>query len=474
MLRIRLSMLVVVAVCSSSVLSGADFGTHFTGDTFRLDYFHTGTAEQEHISVHRMRIEGPWPGSRTQLLDRTGLGKYQVEVADRKTGQVLYSRGFASIFGEWETTGEARGGTLRTLAESVRFPEPRRPFQVRLRKRGADQAFREIWTQVIEPGSRFVDRAPVPEQAVWTVQDNGDPSVKVDLLILGDGYTAEERQRFHDQVKQLSRDLLAMEPFASRAGDFNIRAIDTVSPLSGVSRPRADVFRNTPLRARYNSFDSERYVLTLEEHAWRDVAAAAPYDAVVILVNDRQYGGGGIYNLYATTAAGSGFNSYLMIHEFGHSFAGLADEYFTSDVAYEEFTPPDVEPSEPNITALLSPGQLKWRDLVEPDTPLPTPWGKEEYEKASRASQKKRREMRAAGAPEEDLEALFRQEQVLFTRMLGDEAYAGKVGAFEGAGYQARGLYRSAADCIMFTRDEVGFCPVCARAIAHIIDLHTR
>ncbi len=474
MVRIWVLMAAVAVGSSLSVLHGADFARDFSGDTFRLDYFHTGTAEHEHISVHRMRIEGPWPGSRTQLLDPTGLGKYQVEVADRKTGQVLYSRGFASIFGEWETTGEALNGTFRTLAESVRFPAPHRPFQVRLRKRGADQAFREIWTTVIEPGSRFVDRAPVPEHAVWTVQDNGDPSVKVDLLILGDGYTAEERQRFHDQVKQLSRDLLATEPFASRSGDFNIRAIDTASPHSGVSRPRAGVFRSTPLRARYNSFDSERYVLTLEEHAWRDVAAAAPYDAVVILVNDRQYGGGGIYNLYATTAAGSGFNSYLMIHEFGHSFAGLADEYFTSDVAYEEFTPPDVEPSEPNITALLSPDQLKWRDLVEADTPLPTPWGKEEYEKASRASQKKRREMRAAGAPEEDLEVLFREEQVLFTRMLGDEEYAGKVGAFEGAGYQARGLYRPAADCIMFTRDEVGFCPVCARAIEHIIDLHTR
>jgi len=473
MLRTTL-VLGLVAVCSWSVLCGADFDRDFTGDTFRLDYFHTGTAEEEYLSVHRLRVEGRWPGSRTQLLDPTGMGKYHVEVADRNTGQVLYSRGFASIFGEWETTGEALGGTFRTLAESVRFPEPRRPFQVRLRKRGADQAFQEIWTTVIEPGSRFVDRAPVPEQAVWTVQENGDPSVKVDLLILGDGYAAEERQRFHDQVKQLSRNLLETEPFASRAGDFNIRAIDTASPLSGVSRPRAGVFQNTPLRVRYNSFDSERYVLTLEEHAWRDVAAAAPYDAVVILVNDRQYGGGGIYNLYATTAAGSGFNSYLMIHEFGHSFAGLADEYYTSDVAYEESTAPDMEPSEPNITALLSPGQLKWRDLVEPDTPLPTPWGKEAYETASRASQQKRREMRAAGAPEEDLEALFREERVLFTRMLGDEEYAGKVGAFEGAGYQARGLYRPAADCIMFTRDEVGFCPVCAHAIERIINLHTR
>lgn len=473
MLRTILGLACVVA-CSWGVVLSADFERDFTGDTFRLDYFHTGTAMEEHFSVHRQRIEGPWPGSRTQLLDRTGLGKYQVEVADLKTGRVLYSRGFASIFGEWETTGEALRGTFRTLAESVRFPEPRLPFQVRLRKRGQDQAFREVWTTVIMPGSRFVDRAPVPEQAVWIVQDHGDPSVKVDLLILGDGYAAADRQHFHDQVEQLSRDLMATEPFASRVRDFNIRAIDTVSPQSGVSRPRAGVFRNTPLRVRYNSFDSERYVLSLEEHAWRDVAAAAPYDTVVILVNDRQYGGGGIYNLYATAAADSGFNSYLMIHEFGHSFSGLADEYYTSDVAYEEWSAPDTEPSEPNITVLLSPGQLKWRDLVDSDTPLPTPWGKEEYEKASRSSQQNRREMRAAGAPEEDLEKLFREERVLFTRMLGDEEYAGKVGAFEGAGYQARGLYRSAVDCIMFTRDEVGFCPVCARAIERMIDLYTR
>ncbi len=459
----------LLACVSLPALGG--FHDDFTGATFRLDFFHTGTAREEHISVHRSRIEGDWPGSRIQLLDPTGLGKYQVEIADIATGKVLYSRGYASIYGEWETTGEAIAGTFRTFPETVRVPEPRRPFQLRLRKRGSDQAFQEIWTTVVDPASRFVDRAPVPEQEVWIVQDKGDPAVKVDLLILGDGYTVSEMVKFRAQAHRLAAELLSVEPFRSRADDFNIRAIDTPSFASGVSRPRAGVFRSSPLGARYNSFDSERYILTLEEHAWRDVAAAAPYDAVVILVNDRQYGGGGIYNLFATVATGSRFSPYVFVHEFGHSFAGLGDEYYTSEVAYEEWVAPDTEPAEPNITALLDPAQLKWRDLMEPDTPLPTPWGKEAYEKASVASQKKRRALRAAGAAEEELEALFEEERRLFTRTLGEEPQAGKVGAFEGAGYQANGLYRPSVDCIMFTRDEVGFCPVCRRGIERIIDL---
>lgn len=213
-------------------------------------------------------------------------------------------------------------------------------------------------------------------------------------------------------------------------------------------------------------------MLTTNDRAWRDVAAAAPYDAVVLLVNDRKYGGGGIYNLYATTAVDSSFSPYLFVHEFGHHFAGLGDEYYTSDVAYEEFVPPDSEPWEPNLTALLDPASLKWSDLVEPDTPLPTPWDKAEFEEVSNAIQKRRRALRAAEAPEEELEALFREERELLTALLAGQQHAGRVGAFEGAGYQARGLFRPSADCIMFTRDEVGFCPVCRRAIERVIDYH--
>ena len=278
----------------------------------------------------------------------------------------------------------------------------------------------------------------------------------------------------HDDARRITEALFRHEPFRSRRKDFNVRAIDTPAERSGISRPRAGVFRNNPLGARYNSLDSERYVLTLDDRAWRDVAAAAPYDFVLLLVNERKYGGGGIYQLYSTAAVDSAFADYLAVHEFGHHFARLGDEYYTSDVAYEDFTGETEEPWEPNITALRDPDRLKWKDLVADTTPLPTPWAKEAYEEASRRFQQRRRELRAEGAPEEALEELFREERRHFTAALGAEEHAGEIGAFEGAMYQPQGLYRPAADCIMFTRDEVGFCAVCRRAIERVIDLYSR
>ena len=212
----------------------------------------------------------------------------------------------------------------------------------------------------------------------------------------------------------------------------------------------------------------------MEDRTWRDAAAAAPYEFVLILVNERKYGGGGIYNLYSTAAADSSYAPYLVIHEFGHHFAGLGDEYFTSSVAYENFTGDHVEPWEPNVTALHDPEDLKWKNLVDGGTPLPTPWDKEEYESHSVKVQEKRREMRGAGAAEEEMEALFDQEREHYTSWLGSREYAGRVGAFEGAMYESHGLYRPTVDCIMFTRDRVGFCPVCARGIEEVIDMYSR
>ena len=453
--------------------AGAGFDADFTGATLRVDYYHTGTATEERIALERARIEGAWPGSRTQLVDTTNLGKYMVEVVDLATNRLIYSRGFASIYGEWETTGEARAEFWRAIPEAVRVPEPRGPFQLRLRKRQADQSFREIWSTVIDPASRFVDRAPLPERRSWAVMEHGDPAVKVDLVVLGDGYEAGKMEKFHDDARRLAEALFEAEPFKSRKRDFNVWAVDSPAEQSGISRPRAGVFRDSPLGARFNSLDSERYVLTLDDRAWRDHAAAAPYDFVLILVNERKYGGGGIYNLYSTAAADSAFAPYLVVHEFGHHFAGLGDEYYTSPVAYEEAGGAKIEPWEPNVTALQDPAQLKWSDLVVDETPLPTPWDKGEYETLSRANQEQRRKLREEGAPEERLEKLFHEERELFTRMLGQERHAGQVGAFEGAMYEAQGLYRPSVDCIMFTRDEVGFCPVCSRSIERVIDLYS-
>jgi hypothetical protein len=449
------------------------FGTFFTGGTMRVDYAHTGGKGQEIVALERVVADGPWPGSRTRLIDDTNLGSFFFEVVDRATNQVVYSRGFASVYGEWETTPEARD-QHRTFSESVRFPWPKAPVQVVLKKRDARNAFREIWTTVIDPASRFVNRAdPIPTGTVWTVFENGAPATKVDLLIISEGYSQAEMQKFHADVARLVTTMFSIEPYKSRKGDFNVRAIDLPDRLSGVNRPRTGDFRRTPLGVEYNIFDSERYALTLDDRALRDIAAQAPYDALEILINEKTYGGGGIFNDQATAAVDTAFADYIFIHEFGHHFAALADEYYTSDVAYETGGE-HPEPWEPNVTALRDPATLKWRDLVEPGTPLPTPWDKEAFEAKSREFQARRAAIRAKNLPESEMNALFREEQAWETKFLSSMKYSGKVGAFEGAAYEAKGLYRPETDCIMFTRDAVGFCRVCRRAIERMIDMYSR
>ena len=474
-MRFLFPAFVVLAILFSQSGPPPGYDAAFTGATMRVDYFHTGGPKSgETISLDRVVNDGDWPGSRTQLVDPTDLGKYRFEVRAKPAGTVLYSRGFASIYGEWETTGEQKA-THRTFHESLRFPWPRAVVTVTLSKRQADNSFAAIWTTDIDPQSRFVDRAPLKQHAgrVWPVFVNGSPAEKVDLLVIGEGYTASEMPKFHADVKRLLPALFAEEPFKSRKADFNVRALDLPSAESGVNRPNAGVFRRTPLSTEYNIFDSERYVLTLDNRALRDAASAAPYEFIEILVNDTTYGGGGIFNDQATASVDSAFSPYVFVHEFGHHFAALADEYYTSDVAYETGGAQKPEPWEPNITALHDPAQLKWKDLITPGTPLPTPWNKEDYEKHTASVQQRRREIRARNAPEPEMDALFREQQAWDTKFLSSMTYSGRVGAFEGAAYEARGLYRPETDCIMFTRDPVGFCRVCQRAIGRIIDLYS-
>ena len=476
-------MIRLLAVVASTLLVSvtwqdrrSPFDASFTGATMRVDYFHTGgPTSGETIALDRVVDDGDWPGSRTQLVDATNLGKYRFEVRNKRTQDLMYSRGFASIYGEWETTAEQK--TLhRTFHESLRFPWPREPIVVTLSKRQADNSFASIWTTGIDPGSRLVVAAPIRQHSgrVWPVFINGPAATKVDLLVIGEGYTAREMAKFHADVKRLLPALFEQEPFKGRRADFNVRALDLPSAESGIHRPNAGVFRRTPLSTEYNVFDSERYVLTLDNRALRDAASAAPYEFIEILVNDKTYGGGGIFNDQATASVDSAFSPYVFVHEFGHHFAALADEYYTSDVAYETGAVVKPEPWEPNITALHDPAQLKWRDLVTAGTPLPTPWNKDEFEKHTAGIQQRRREIRARNAPESEMDALFREQEAWDTKFLSSMTSSGRVGAFEGAGYEARGLYRPEADCIMFTRDPVGFCRVCRRAIERIIDFYSR
>jgi hypothetical protein len=443
--------------------------------TLRVDYYHTGNDRQEWLSVDRIVIEPlPWPGNAARPIDTTNSGKYLFEVIDAASGQLLYSRGFSSIYGEWETTAEAKTMN-RTFSESLRFPAPDRPARVSLKKRDARNVFREIWTFNLDPADKFVVRGALPAVAgpLIKLHEAGDPAVKLDLLILGDGYTGGERGKFERDARRLTQVLFATSPFKERRQDINVWGLSPASAQSGISRPSQGIHKRTPIGTTYDAFDSERYILTFDNRAFRDVAANAPYEVVEILTNTNTYGGGGIFNLFSTVAAGNLWAPYLFIHEFGHHLAGLADEYYTSEVAYLP-SAERIEPWEPNATALFDPAALKWKDLVTPGTPIPTPWPKEEFEQYTREIQQRRRQIRAQNRPEAEMDALFREEMARDTELLNRPPHGGRIGAFEGANYEARGYFRPQADCIMFTRDQVPFCAVCRRAIERIIDLYSR
>ena len=458
---------------SSSSSTPSAFDAAFARRTMRLDLFHTGGPKGEVFAVAGAgpADDGPWAGSLTRLLDDTNLGTHFFEVRDPKTNRILFSRGYSSIYAEWETTGEPKKAS-RTFPESLRFPWPKEPVQVVLSRRDAGNVFQPVFTTLVDPAAAN----PAPRAAlgkVWTVFENGPATEKLDLLMLGEGYAEKDLPKFHADVRKLVDLLFSYEPFKSRRADFNVRALDLPSAESGVYRHDSKIFRRTPLSVQYGIFGSERYVLTYDDRALREAASAAPYDFLEILVNDARYGGGGIFNHQATAAVDSSWAEYLFVHEFGHHFAALADEYYTSDVAYETGGEKP-EPWEPNVTAQTAREKLKWADLVEAGTPLPTPWEKDTFEKRSREIQKTRRAIVAAGKPPSALDELFREEAKEETALLGSMKWSGKVGAFEGAAYEAKGLYRSSADCIMFTRDNVGFCPVCRRGITRIIDQYAR
>ena len=377
--------------------------------TMRVDYFHSGGAGGEAVRLDAVVAEGPWPGSRTRLVDPTGLGKYFFEVVDPESERVLYSRGFASIYGEWETVPEFRS-TTRTFHESVRFPWPTRPVRLVLKKRGAQNVFEPLWATGVDPRTAAAAVVP-PTAGPALVAETGPAERKVDLLLISEGYAIEQAAAFRGDASRLVEALFALEPFRSRRSDFNVRTL---------------AVRGAQLSVRFNIFNLDRYALTLDNRALRNLAASAPYDLVGILMNEAKYGGGGIYNQQSTVAASHESAAYIFVHELAHNLAGLGDEY-VGTVTYETGSPNHVEPWEPNITASHDRSTLKWGDLVEPGTPVPTP-----------------------------------------------PSHAGQVGAFEGAGYEARGLYRPEAECIMGSRTVKSFCRVCQRAISRAIDMHTR
>jgi len=426
------------------------FGSYFKDKTMRLDFYHTGNNKEEKFAVDNVLSDGVWAGSRTVLIDKLELGPYFFEVIDKESKVLLFSRGFANIFGEWQTTPEAaiQWGTFH---ESLRFPWPLKPVKVIVKKRDEMNKFKDIWSTDIDPSYRQVNPVDrVHTEKVFTIEENGPASEKLDIVILGDGYTANEMAKFRSDATRLSNALLNTEPYTSQRKNINIRAVETPAEESGVTKPHHGVYKSSPLSVRYSTFDSERYALTYDNKTVRDVASVVPYDFMVILLNERTYGGGGIYNLYTTVAANNKFSDYIMVHELGHHLAALADEYYTSAVSYEA---PKItlEPWEPNVTAFLDKNNLKWKDLVEQGTPVPTPWNKEAFDKFGYDIQKERDSIRANHLPETVMEDLFVRQMNKENEFFSTEKYKDKVGAFEGANYNAKGMYRPQLDCIMYT-----------------------
>ena len=460
------------------------FEDFFIDSTLRIDYYHTGDAREEVLVVDRIRRQGPWAGNPRNLLDSFGYGHYYVKVYDLSSEALLYSRGYDAYFDEYRTTEPARRGVKKTFHESVLVPCPKKPVRVVIEARDAKNQFHTIFTHQIDPSDYHVMAAPPdPRDRIFVVLDSGVPHDKLDLVFVAEGYTAEEADTFKADLEKYREILLTLEPYKSRERQINISGIFRPSAQSGVTQPREGISMNTVLSSSFNALDTDRYLLTEDNRSLRDIASAVPYDVLCIIVNSTRYGGGGLYNDYTIFTAHNAFSQTVFLHEFGHGFAGLGDEYYTGDVSYVDFYPRNVEPLEPNLTALLDPSRLKWKDLITPGTPIPTEWGKAEYDslqKAMGALGRKRHELVASlekqgtsrdsvAAVKKEMDGQLKVMRQRVSDILTDGPQKGSVGVFEGAGYTMQGLYRPAVNCLMFSNEQKAFCKVCERAVARMI-----
>jgi len=490
-MRITSLILLIMVICNLS-LSAQEFdkfNKSFIDKTMRIDYFHIGDAKTEIVTIDQIYMYGIWAGSRIHLIDEFNVGRYYVKIYDKNSETLIYSKGFDSYFGEYQTSKAALDGIKKTFHESALIPYPKDNIIFTLERRDKENKLNEFFRQEIDPDEVNIRRDDLidPTVKVFETDKNSDPHKRVDIAIVGEGYTRLEKDKFLADLAYFEDVFFGKEPYKSNENKFNFYGVFKPSSESGVDEPRAGLYKNTILNSTFNSLGSERYLLTEDNKSLRDIAANVPYDAIYIMVNHQRYGGGGIYNFFCTFTSKNQWKDYLFLHEFGHSFTGLADEYYTSSTAYNDFYLKNIEPVEANITALLDPQNLKWEEFLKGGQEIPTPWEKANYDSMDYKWQKERRELNNKIAElkknyaslQEIIDA--EQEYDLKDKLHADKVdsylqrskYFGIVGAFEGAGYVSKGMYRPMIDCIMFSKGDKPFCKVCESAIVKVINSYT-
>jgi hypothetical protein len=464
------------------ILSNAEskFEQYFIDRTLRVDFFHSGDKMKDVITLDHIYKEGEWSGSLTNLIDPFNNGKYYLKLYDLQSNKLLFSKGYNSYFAEYRTTAKAAECIARTFHETAMLPFPKEKARFTIEARDRNNRLYEIFTLIVDPVSiDIIENRPLNNVVLLNHLINGDIHKKIDLLFVADGYTEGELNKFKKDLTHFSDYLLAHSPYNKFKNRFNIRGLFFASQESGCDEPTRQSYKNTALNTTFNSMGSPRYLLTEENRRLHDLSSNVPYDALLIMVNHKRYGGGGIYNFYLTFTADNSVRDFVFIHEFGHSFAGLADEYYSSTTAYENFYSSGIEPLEPNISALLHSNSLKWQDLVDNGVEIPTFWNKEYYDslrivrqKTGSEYQQKISRLREANSTAEEIEKLEKEAEEVdnkYSSELVNIISSKKIGAYEGAGYQSKGMYRSQLNCIMRSSDAESYCKVCEKRIIKMI-----
>ncbi len=465
------------------------FNDYFQDGTLRIDYFHVGHATEEFITLDQLYRYPRWAGNPGQLLEQSKVGMYYIKVYDVHNKKLIFSKGFNSYFGEYQTSNPAINGTRRTFHESALIPLPKNNILFTIEKRDRKNRFKQIFSLKIQMDDVTIQTAVKdPTVQIIDVSRKGPAAKKVDIVVLAEGYLKKDKNKVLKDLAQFKKLFFSLEPYKSRQDDFNLIGLFKPSVDQGCDEPTHGIFKNTAVGTTFYSMRSSRYLLTEANKDLRDIAGHVPYDSIFIMVNHSRYGGGGIYNFYCTFTADNIWNGYLILHEFGHSFTGLADEYYSSSTAYNEFYPKGIEPVEPNITALLDPKQVKWQDQLTKGIAVPTPWNKEKYDNRDTMYQVERqrlnRKIASLKQKNQNIELLKQLQQKAnklsvdaakrTDKYLKNSKYAGKVGVFEGAGYASKGLYRPMLDCLMFSKGMKPYCRVCYRAVMKTIDFYTK